>query len=375
MIEALVNIAANERLVTWVRRGTGPMAAIYPDDVDGTNPLRPLSSCNGLSPVVWVRRDTRERKAVYPDHCDGLSISSDPVAAGEYLVQWFHRGSGVLKARFPDDLTVDVGGDYEGPLDLVSGAVVAYGVRALSAAMLGQNIFRLRRNSDNAESNFAADAVTGDAPSAAITAWLSGANCFVVTWYDQSGNGDDITQSTLGLQPAFVASSQGGKPALGATDQDVLRKDDTINLANWNITSFSVAKGNYRAIHFSGVAAGFDFQIGDTAYVQSLSDGSNYIYFDYAAQINNTTVYLHEATIAETPTSSYLASGVALSGTNGSVGTVVAPEAAMDVVLWLQTGAGTATSQEVIVWNSILSAGNKTSIRENIATYYGITLS
>ena len=104
------------------------------------------------------------------------------------------------------------GGDsYTGPLDLVPGAVVAYGVRALSAAWLGESIFRLRRDSDDAELDFEADAVTGEAPVATINTWLGAGDGFLVTFYDQSGNGHDLTRSSAAFQPAFVASLVGGK--------------------------------------------------------------------------------------------------------------------------------------------------------------------
>lgn len=61
--------------------------------------------------------------------------------------------------------------EYVGPLDLAPGAVVAWGLRALSASMLGENVVRLRRDSDDAELDFAADAVTGEID-AAVQAWL-----------------------------------------------------------------------------------------------------------------------------------------------------------------------------------------------------------
>lgn len=64
---------------------------------------------------------------------------------------------------------------YTGPLDLVPGAVVAYSVRALSAAWLGGNLFRLRRDSDDAEVTYTADAVTGEAPVATINTWIGAA--------------------------------------------------------------------------------------------------------------------------------------------------------------------------------------------------------
>lgn len=132
---------------------------------------------------------------------------------------------------------------YVGPLDLVPGAVVAYGVRALSAAMLGQNIFRLRRDSDNAESNFAADAVTGEAPVASIATFLGAATGYLVTWYDQSGNAKEFTQATAGLQPLYVANLEGGKPGFkhNASDESALVCAENIAYSGSGYSSLMVA--------------------------------------------------------------------------------------------------------------------------------------
>lgn len=80
------------------------------------------------------------------------------------------------------------------PLDGISNIEAAYSVRRLLTSYAG-NLVRLRRDSDNAESNFGYD-VNGNLDKAAITTWLAGANGFGVTFYDQSGNGRDAVQAT-----------------------------------------------------------------------------------------------------------------------------------------------------------------------------------
>jgi len=53
---------------------------------------------------------------------------------------------------------------------------------------------------------------------ATLESFCSGTNGFVTTWYDQSGNGNDATQSTAADQSQIVSSgsviTEGGKPCL-----------------------------------------------------------------------------------------------------------------------------------------------------------------
>jgi len=70
------------------------------------------------------------------------------------------------------------------------------------------NLVRLRRASDNAESNFTYLA-NGDLDLAAIAAWAGGAS-YVVTVYDQAPAGDNVTQGVAANQPLYVASIRNG---------------------------------------------------------------------------------------------------------------------------------------------------------------------
>jgi hypothetical protein len=102
---------------------------------------------------------------------------------------------------------------YEGPGDVVSGATAWWGLRAYSSATIGDNAVRLRRDSDNAEQNFTTLA-NGSLDVASIATFKGAANLFVVTLYDQTGNGLDTTQSTAASQPKFLLSILGSWPVV-----------------------------------------------------------------------------------------------------------------------------------------------------------------
>ncbi|RYZ29997.1 MAG: hypothetical protein EOP49_40170, partial [Sphingobacteriales bacterium] len=92
-----------------------------------------------------------------------------------------------------------------------SGAVMAVGLRKLLPGYTGPAI-RLRRSSDNAESDFGF--VGNDLDLAAISAWLGGNSGYCTTIYDQSGSGNNITQSTVLHQPLYFSGAINGKPVI-----------------------------------------------------------------------------------------------------------------------------------------------------------------
>jgi Alpha-L-arabinofuranosidase B, catalytic len=101
-------------------------------------------------------------------------------------------------------------------LDRVPGAAAAYSLRKLKNNYTGYAIL-VRRSSDNAQSNIGFTS-NRDLDTGALLAFCGSGNGFVVKWYDQSGNGLDVTQATAGNQPQIVASgvveSVGGRPGI-----------------------------------------------------------------------------------------------------------------------------------------------------------------
>ncbi len=88
-------------------------------------------------------------------------------------------------------------------------AKLVVGLRRLVSTYGGPAI-RLRRSSDNAESDFGFSGNELDLT--AINSFLGGSTGFVTTLYDQSGNGGNVTQPATGIQPTFVANGLNGKP-------------------------------------------------------------------------------------------------------------------------------------------------------------------
>lgn len=105
---------------------------------------------------------------------------------------------------------------FVGLLDTYSGAAAAYSLRRLSGAYSGSAI-RVRKANDNTEENIGFDS-NGNLDTAALTSFCSGTNGFVKTWYDQSGNGNNATQTTAANQPQIVSSgsviTENGKPSI-----------------------------------------------------------------------------------------------------------------------------------------------------------------
>jgi hypothetical protein len=107
--------------------------------------------------------------------------------------------------------------DYSG-----DAPIHAYSMRLINSGYSGE-LIRLRRSSDNVESDFGSGLSMGEfLDYSAIDTWLSGATAYIVTWYDQSGQGRDITQSTAGNQPVLSASASFGRALLSSSSGEWL---------------------------------------------------------------------------------------------------------------------------------------------------------
>ncbi len=108
-------------------------------------------------------------------------------------------------------------------LDTYTGAAAAYSLRKLRSAYSGSAI-RVRRASDNTEQDIGFN-VFGELDTVSLASFCSGTNGFVKTWYDQSGNANDATQTTAANQPKIYDGTtgvvtEGTKPAINIGDND-----------------------------------------------------------------------------------------------------------------------------------------------------------
>jgi len=87
-------------------------------------------------------------------------------------------------------------------LDLYPNAAAAYSLRKLKKTYTGSAI-RVRRSNDNAEQNIGF--VNNVLDTASLLTFTGANSGFVTTWYDQSGNSRNATQTVSANQPTIVA--------------------------------------------------------------------------------------------------------------------------------------------------------------------------
>ena len=128
-------------------------------------------------------------------------------------------------------------------LDDYPNAAAAYSLRKLRSAYTG-DVIRVRRASDNTEQNIGF--VNDILDTSSLTTFCSGTNGFVTTWYDQSGNVRNATQTTAANQPQIVSSGsvilENGKPTIKNTGTTGL-KTISVNLSTASdLSIFTVYK-------------------------------------------------------------------------------------------------------------------------------------
>ena len=83
-------------------------------------------------------------------------------------------------------------------------ASVAYSLRKLSSSYVSYAI-QVRRSSDNATQDIGFTS-GGDLDTSALLAFVGANNGYVSIWYDQSGNGRNLTQTNVSRQPSIVSN-------------------------------------------------------------------------------------------------------------------------------------------------------------------------
>ena len=122
-------------------------------------------------------------------------------------------------------------------LDTYQEAAAAYSIRKLSQDYSGSCMMVER--ADNGLSTDIGFDRNGDLDTAAIATFCSGTTCGVRVWYDQSGNGNDATQTTFANQPTIYT---GGAVVLRNTKPAII--DNTSGNNSLNLT-YSVVDGSW----------------------------------------------------------------------------------------------------------------------------------
>jgi hypothetical protein len=113
-------------------------------------------------------------------------------------------------------------------LDTYPDAAFAYSFRKLRTAYAGSAV-RIRESGGNTEADIGFDG-SGDFDTAAAAAHIGANSGFIVTWYDQSGNGFDVTQATAANQPAYDATGISSLPMASYDGANYFLADTSVAL-------------------------------------------------------------------------------------------------------------------------------------------------
>lgn len=266
---------------------------------------------------------------------------------------------------------------FKGLLDNYKGAAAAYSLRSLTY-LKGDPVVRVRRSSDSAEQDFtAAQVIDGT-----LTTFCGAGNGFVSIWYDQSVNGNHVSQTTASNQPQIVTNGAlnllNTKPTLVFSNGPFLQASDSTSLRPVNFTLVTVhkstdvtttqivvSKGNggsyvssYTNVIISSTARSYISSSGFTeafANAGSIANGTNYLQF---SGFSGSSVYTSLNGGSNVSTSTALSVGYS----NGTLRIGRLSEGSYPMK---------GSISEVILWSSDLQA-NKSSIVSDINTYHAI---
>ncbi len=219
----------------------------------------------------------------------------------------------------------------------------------------------------------------GDIDVNALLNFVGNGNGFVTTWYDQSGNGRNATQTTAGNQPrivnAGVIETQNGRATVSQSNQNqFLPISATFNglTSATGIFVFRQLTDNPGAHDFRSQSAGGNnhspFSNG-IAY-DSFFSASRQVFNNYGPASSPSTNTLTIHTVRQTGTALQLfKNGVQIDGDK-----TVSFQLPDIRSLFSQAPTGTVALSEAIIFGTALSTADRQLIERNMGDYYGITV-
>jgi len=262
---------------------------------------------------------------------------------------------------------------FVGLLDTYPNAAVAYSLRKLRTLYTG-NAIRVRRSSDNTETDIGFSGANLDTSS--LTSFCGSGNGFVTTWYDQSGNGNNATQSTAANQPQIVSAGsvilKNSKPSVNFDGSNDFFSLSSSIATSTNYSFFSAAYNESNANGDTYMSGGS----GSAQFIADLSGatGNIFIIKTFVALIISGTITkdrFNLNTFFTLNSANSLYTNGSLANSNTST-----PSFSNPITTIGRNNAGISEYylngiSEMILYSSNQSS-NRTGIETNINTYYAI---
>ena len=239
--------------------------------------------------------------------------------------------------------------------------MIGYSLRKLITAYSG-NAVRVRRSSDNTEANIGFTP-TGDFDEAALRTFAGSGNAFVTIWYDQSGNGKNMTQTNTGYQPQILFNGSlkyiNSRPTIDFYSNKGVFFNTTTKMASASVVIKSEYTNwpSYHAILDGGGRIGGLLESGNTNFhgnqnpVALWKNGTSLSNYSLAPT-NSPMVVSFTSTLAA---SNGNASGLGIGNYD------------------LGGGGGAILQSEAIAFATTASAADRQKVEINQGSYYGIT--
>mgnify|MGYP003112809236 FL=1 len=272
----------------------------------------------------------------------------------------------VLKANIANINDLTIPSAFTGLLDTYTGAAAGYSTRRLASS--ATNLMRIREDSGDTETDIGYDS-NGDLDTAAIATHCGTANGYIVTWYDQSGNSNDATQSTAGSQPQIyngtAVITDNGKPAIS---MGILRLTSFIDTQLYSFFFVNGLGNAYRTIFLRNSGA--------STYLRA-DNANRYVIvtptdFDFlSGSTFDGTQALNSLIVSSSTTATSFQNG-AQTGTISSLGGGNMKFDLLEKNMTLPGTPSTLFTQEMIFYTSDVGSTNRTGIETNINAYFQI---
>lgn len=265
-------------------------------------------------------------------------------------------------------------------LDDYPNAAAAYSLRKLRGAYTGSAI-RVRESTNNTEQDIGFTA-TGNLDTTALLSHCGSGNGFVTTWYDQSGNARNATQTTAANQPQIVSSGSvlilNSKPRMsfdGTNDYF----DHSLNVNS----GYSLISAVVRNLNNSGGIDGvYNFTAPNNRLMNGMmsnANGTNWGLYINSFKNSGYNIYNYQAFIASYSDNLFSGTVTNYLITNNNTTTVTdTGRYAGDTTKRQYIGLDVSTAQaflgdmqEIVVYNSD-QYSNLTGFRNNINNFYSI---
>jgi hypothetical protein len=269
-------------------------------------------------------------------------------------------------------------------LDIYPNAAAAYSLRKLRSAYTG-NAIRVRRSNDNAEQDIGFLNEVLD--TAALLSFVGANNGFVTTWYDQSGNGLNVIQTSSTNQPRIVNSGvveiENVNPAIRFLGNQWLNGGNILSVGTANnMATFAVARtlGTLNSdVFFKGIQP-----TGANEYSLTFTNGTttsfvqNNANVDVRSSINNilTTQQLYNTEFIRNTSNRLLRNNSQVAITTASVGVIGSSGDSFTVGALLSSNTTLVRGldgliQEIIIYH-LPTTPTLSNVNTNINSFYNI---